>query len=147
MSFALSWVLAASFVVAPSSGREWLNDYGAALKATKQSQRPLLIVIDQQPKWLAHVEPVSDAGQPVAASLLQKYTLCHVDATTAYGKAVAQAFRTATFPTTVIIDKTGSVQLVRKTGRLRADALASMLTAHQLGKRPVAAPQPIACRT
>ena len=147
MCFAMSWVLAASFLTAPSSNREWLKDYGAALASTKQSQRPLLIVIDQQPKWLAHVEPVSDVGQPVAASLLQKYTLCHVDATTAYGQAVAKAFRTATFPTTVIIDRTGSVQLVRKTGRLRADALASMLTAHQNGKRPAAVPQPTACRT
>jgi PIN domain nuclease of toxin-antitoxin system len=113
----------------------------------RASQRPLLIVIDQQPKWLAHIEPVSDTGQPVAASLLQKYTLCHVDATTAYGKAVAKVFRTSTFPTTVIIDKTGSVQLVRKTGRLHAASLASMLTAHQRGERPVVAPQPTPCRT
>jgi hypothetical protein len=147
MALTLPLVIAASFVAAPTSSREWMKDYGAALKTTKQAARPLLIVIDQQPKWLAHVEPASDAGQPVPASLLQKYTLCHVDATTAYGKAVAKAFGTSTFPTTVIIDKSGSVQLVRKTGRLRADALASLLVEHQRGMRPVAAAQPTVCRT
>jgi hypothetical protein len=147
MGFASSWILAASLLVTPNSAGEWLNDYGKALKATKQSQRPLLIVIDQQPKWLAHVERVSEAGQPVAPSLLKKYTLCHVDATTPYGEAVAGAFRTSRFPTTVIIDKTGSVQLVKKTGRLSAAALTSLLVAHQKGERPAAAAQPSVCRT
>lgn len=145
MCFVFSWVVAASFVMAPS-GQEWLWDYGEALQATKVAQRPLLIVIDQQPKWLAHIEPVSDRKEPVDGALLEKYTLCHVDATTAYGKAVAKAFRTSTFPTTVIIDRTGSVQLVKKTGRLSADTLASLLTAHQDGERPAPA-QPIVCRT
>ncbi|HVX12576.1 MAG TPA: hypothetical protein VHC22_15450 [Pirellulales bacterium] len=146
MCFTLSWVMAASLVVAPSSGREWLADYGVALAATKESKRPLLIVIDQQPKWLAHIEPVSEGEERVANSLLKRYTLCHVDATTAYGKAVAKAFRTSTFPTTVIIDKTGSVQLVKKTGALSAGSLASLLTVHQRGERPVPV-QPTICRT
>ena len=147
MFFACSWIVVASFVVAPSSNREWLTDYGEALQATKESQRPLLIVIDQQSKWLAHFEAASEIGQPVSPSLLKKYTLCHVDATTPYGKAVAEAFRTSTFPTTVIIDKTGAVQLVKKTGRLSAAALTSIMIAHQDGKRPVAAAQPFVCRT
>ncbi|HEV3339000.1 MAG TPA: hypothetical protein VG125_01550 [Pirellulales bacterium] len=146
MSFTLSWVLAASFVVTPSFGRERLRDYGAALEATKEAERPLLIVIDRQPEWLAHVDPVSDRVQPVAPSLLKKYTLCHIDATTDYGKAVAKAFRTSKLPTTVIIDKTGSVQLVKKTGRLSSDALASMLSAYQDGERPMVS-RPIVCRT
>jgi hypothetical protein len=147
MCSAFSCIVAASFLVAPSSGREWLNDYGMALEATKELQRPLLIVIDEQPKSLAHVEPVSETRQPVAPALLKKYTLCHVDATTGYGKAVAKAFRTSTFPTTVIIDKTGAVQLAKRTGRLSDVALASILIAHQDGKRPVAAAQPVVCRT
>ena len=147
MSFAFSWIAVASFVLAPSSGREWLNDYGQALVATKRSQRPLLVVIDQQPKWLAHIEPVSEVGQPIAPSLLKKFTLCHVDATTPYGNAVAKAFRTSMFPTTVIIDKTGSVQLATKTGRLSAVTLTSMLARHQDGQRPRPASQPYVCRT
>ena len=147
MCFACSWIVLASLVVAPSSRREWLADYGEALAATKQSQRPLLIVIDQQSKWLAHFESASEIGQPLSPSLLKMYTLCHVDATTPYGKAVAAAFRTSTYPTTVIIDKTGAVQLIKRTGRLSAAALTSMLVAHQDGKRPVAAAQPFVCRT
>jgi hypothetical protein len=147
MSFAFSWIVIASFVVAPSSGREWLNDYGQALGATRKSQRPLLIVIDQQPKWLAHVEPVSESGPPIPTSLLKKYTLCHVDATTPYGKAVAKAFRTSAFPTTVIIDKTGKVQLATKTGPLNAVTLTSLLAKHQDGQRPRPASQPYICRT
>lgn len=147
MCFVFSWIVMAGVVLAPGASREWLNDYGQALKATKESQRPLLIVIDQQPRWLAHVEPAIQSGQPLAPSLLEKYTLCHVDATTRYGRAVARAFRTSTFPTTVIIDKTGSVQLVNRTGRLSAAALKSMLIAHQNGQRPAAAAQPFVCRT
>lgn len=145
MHLVLSGFLAASFVIAPTASREWLQDYGAALKATRQSARPLLIVIDEQPQWLAHIETVSDTSQSVADSLLKKYTLCHVDATSEYGQAVAKAFRTATFPTTVIIDKSGSVQLAKKTGRLSSSELAAMLTTFQRGERPVA--QPIVCRT
>lgn len=147
MCVAYSWILAACFIAGASPSQNWLPDYGEALEATRQSQRPLLIVIDQQPKWLAHIEPVSEVGQPVPVSLLQKYTLCHVDATTPYGKAVAQAFRAPTLPATVIIDKTGAVQLAKKTGRLSASALTSMLTAHQAGERPVATPRPTACNT
>lgn len=147
MSFAFSWIVVASFVVAPSSGQEWLNDYGKALGETRKSQRPLLVVIDAQPKWLAHVEPVSENGQPVPTSLLKKYTLCHVDASTPYGKAVAKAFQTSKFPTTVIIDKNGSVQLATKTGRLSAVAITSLLAKHQDGRRPRPASQPYICRT
>jgi hypothetical protein len=147
MCFACSWIVLASFVLAPSSNREWLTDYGEALEATKESQRPPLIVIGQQSKLLAHFEPASEIGQPLGTSLLKKYTLCHVDATTPYGKAVAEAFGTSTYPTTVIIDKTGAVQLVKRTGRLSAAALTSMIIAHQDGKRPVATAQPLVCRT
>ncbi|HWB10925.1 MAG TPA: hypothetical protein VG826_16985 [Pirellulales bacterium] len=146
MCFACSWIVVASFVLAPISDQTWLSDYGKSLEATRESQRPLLVVIDQQPKWLAHVEPVSEIEEPVAPSLLKKYTLCHIDATTRYGKSVAQAFRTSTFPTTVIIDRTGSVQLATRPGRLSAATLKSLLVAHQDGKRPAAAPQPV-CRT
>jgi hypothetical protein len=147
MYFAFSWIVVAGFLVTPSSGREWLADYGQALEATRQARRPLLIVIDEQPKWLAHIEPVSETGKPVAPALLNKFTLCHVDATTTYGKAVAGAFRTSTFPTTVIIDKKGAVQLAKKTGRLSATALTSLLVAYQGGERPAPAAQPTVCRT
>ena len=81
------------------------------------------------------------------SALLEKYTLCHIDVTTPYGRKVAESFRAKAFPTTVIIDKSASVKLVSKVGVLSDNELHSMLVKYQSGERPAVAARPIICRT
>ncbi|HUY31944.1 MAG TPA: hypothetical protein VMV69_04125 [Pirellulales bacterium] len=143
----LNWIAGVALTLAPVTDAKWENDYGVALHSTRQAQRPLLVVLDTHRWRPARVEPVSQSRRPEQGAMLDKYTLCHVDVTTPYGRQVAEAFRAKTFPTTVIIDKTGSVRLISKIGELSDDALYSMLVTYQSGERPPVAARPVICRT
>ncbi|MEM6655912.1 MAG: hypothetical protein AAF596_08930, partial [Planctomycetota bacterium] len=100
----LSTLITAAALTASPTTLRWEADYGKALTQTRGDSRPLLIVMDkpgvedqQVPETL-----LSDAGDETP---LAKYDLCHVDVTTEYGKAVAEAFRAKEFPYFAIIDK------------------------------------------
>ena len=67
--------------------------------------------------------------------MLEAYQLCHVDVSTKYGKKVAEAFRAKKFPFTVIIDKTGSVVLVKKSGQISSDQWQETLAKYQKGEQ------------
>jgi len=140
----LNWVVGVALALVPIDGAQWHDDYGSAFRSTKESQRPLLVVLDTHAVSLAHVAPVSQRRPLDHTALLDKYTLCHIDVTTPYGRKVAESFLAKTFPTTVIIDKSASVKLVSKTGKLSDDELHSMLVKFQSGERPAS---PVICRT
>lgn len=114
----------------------WEASYGKALQATKQSNSPLLVVLDKPgdekdgvaPELLS--PPTSD-GEEV--NLLQPYTLCHVDVTTDYGKRVAQAFHATNFPHVAIIDKSGRNVIFRMTGKIGASRWQDVLSRHRDG--------------
>ena len=143
----LNWVAGVVFALAPVADANWQDDYGVALRSTKQFERPLLVVLDTRARRLAHIQSVSQNRQVDDRALLEKYTLCHVDVTTAYGRRVAEAFRAKTFPTTVIIDKSASVKLVSKVGKLNDQQLHSILVKYQSGERPAVAASPVVCKT
>lgn len=118
------------------SASQWLADYGDALKETRAAHKPLLIVIGgESDEDQAAIESVSlsPSGQK---DLLPKYTLCRIDVSKGYGKRVAQLFRVASFPTTVIIDTQGKTILFAKAGRMDGDEWQAALARHQSGKRP-----------
>ena len=130
----------------------WLSDYGAALQRTKESGKPLLIVIDLPGNAAARVEqisysPGSNGSSGSTAELLKYYVLCRVDADTKYGQAVAQAFKTGTLPYTAVIDKRGETILFAKSGQFAAEEWTTTLTSYWRGERPVSyrpvATQPI----
>ena len=114
---------------------QWLSDYGQALKETKRDRMPLLIVLEA-PQSEGKLEQVS-AKSAKSDPLLKKYKLCRIDVTTEYGKKVAQAFRVASFPHTVVIDKTGSTQIYKNTGGMSSSQWSSMLSTYQHGNRRV----------
>ncbi|MCA9234724.1 MAG: hypothetical protein KDA44_04610 [Planctomycetales bacterium] len=124
----------AEIAVDQTPALNWHSDYGTALEATRKDARPLLIVIDAP----------QDAKQSVSADLLTadatekllaKYDLCRVDATTPYGKKVADAFGAKTFPHVAIIDKAGAVVLHKQSGAAAADQLPTVLAKFQSGER------------
>ncbi|HVW35802.1 MAG TPA: thioredoxin family protein [Pirellulales bacterium] len=131
-----SWAWSLALVAATASPNGWMDDYGAALKAAKAERKPLLVVIEDPAQRTARFEEASLADQRADRQLLSKYKLCRIDGTTAYGAAVARAFRAQALPFTSIIDKTGSVQIFVKAGPLSETQWREALAQHQSGARP-----------
>lgn len=120
-------------VTAPQSP-QWEADYGKALAQTRADSRPLLIVIDN-PK--AENKALTPELLGADAGLLASYDLCRVDASTKYGKKVAEAFEAKAFPYVAIIDKTGSVILHSRAGAVSSDAWKATLNKYQAGEQPI----------
>jgi hypothetical protein len=139
-SIATAVLAAVGLLAASSEAPQWQASYGKALQATKQSDQPLLVVIDKPNSENARVEPAllgDGASSSESVDQLGKYQLCHIDASSEYGKKVAKAFRATTFPHVAIIDKTGSVILARKTGKIDAAGWEKLLDQHKDGVRMV----------
>jgi hypothetical protein len=141
LSYIATAVLAAVGLLAASpEAPQWQASYGKALQATKESDQPLLVVIDKPNSEDARVEPalLGDGSiQGESVDQLGQYQLCHVDATSEYGQKVAKVFQATTFPHVAIIDKTGSVILARKTGKIDAASWEKLLDEHKDGVRAV----------
>lgn len=128
-----TWMLAAlagALSADAGVGANWHADYADALAETKQEDHPLLVVIDKP----------SEEGKQFDPELLKQadaeaYALCHIDASTEYGKKVAEGFKVTEFPHVAIIDKSGSVILRRIKGEVTADQWTAALKAHQNGER------------
>lgn len=123
----------------PDSNSDWLPDYGVALRQARLEGVPLLVILEDLDETRGRVLPVASRRDSDQAELLQNYKLCRIDVGTDYGKAVAKVFKVATFPHTVIIDKTASVQIFRKSGPFAAGELTAVLVRYQSGNRPLPA--------
>ena len=135
VSFFAAVVVAVSAVASGAHTVQWQADYGKALAATRQDDRPLLVVLDipGDPKTAVETEHLEIEGKQ--GKLLGAYQLCHVDVSTKYGKKVAEAFRAKQFPFTAIIDKTGSVVLAKKSGQVSSDQWQETLAKYQKGEQ------------
>ncbi len=119
-----------------TAGAKWLSDYGVALKAAREQGKPLLIVIDRPEDAVGRVSQISHSEtKPVDD--LKHYVLCRVDADTAYGKAVAEAFDAASLPHTAVIDKAGQYVLFSKEGQFSSQEWTATLAKYRTGVRPV----------
>jgi len=113
---------------------EWLTDYGVALRQAEMEGRPLLMLLHRPDL----VQKVNFAAEEAADDeLLKPYKLCKIDVSTAYGRRVAAAFQATELPLTVIIDRTASVQIYRKTGAFQRDEWKTTLLTYREGVRPV----------
>lgn len=130
-------ILAVSILTAKSESPQWESDYGKALEATRADQKPLLVVLDKPADKDARLDPEllreSDSGKQ--QELLSPYELCHVDVSTDYGKRVAKAFKAKDFPHLAIIDRTGSVILFSKNGKMKSDQWEHTLLSFKKGTR------------
>ena len=111
------------------------TDYGEALASARRAKRPLLIILDSPQSRERRIEVAEVSQDSTQAELLQHYQLCHVNVATEYGKQVARAFRAKQFPHTAIIDKTGSVILFKKSGRMDTEEWVTTLLAYRGGVR------------
>lgn len=131
-----TFAAALGMVTASTSAPQWQSSYGTALEQTRSDDRPLLVVIDKPSEEGKHVGSDLLTGQDVAG-LLKPYDLCRVDASTEYGKKVAAAFKTQSFPYLAFVDKSGSVILHSHTGSVSEKQWSELLTKYQTGQRPV----------
>ncbi|QEG34261.1 thioredoxin domain-containing protein [Bythopirellula goksoeyrii] len=133
---AMTAIALMSFGVSGDSA-QWQSDYGKALAASQADSRPLLIVLDNpsDPATAASEDQLVAEGEQ--EELLNAYERCHVDVSTEYGKKVADAFKAKEFPFAAIIDKTGSVVLCKKTGKVSDEEWQKTLTTYQSGVKPL----------
>ena len=129
--------LASLLLLAISTGVQaaelnWLTNYSDALKLARTQARPLLLVISQEDLLPASGdEVISDQAAQPSHDLLDAYVLCRIDASSGYGKRVAEAYRVTEFPHSVIIDKTTTRILYSKAGQATDDAWKATLTKYQ----------------
>ncbi len=130
--------IAATTLAATPGKVQWQADYGKALEATKSDQRPLLLVLDVPANPQASLDSQLLSTDGEQGKLLASYELCRVDASTEYGKKVAEAFHATQFPHTAIIDRTGKTLVFQKPGKIAADQWKVTLAAYQGGATPTA---------
>lgn len=134
MAFGVCAVLSGLLLSAsPVEAAKWLDQYGAALQQTQAEAVPLLVVLEMPTTRLQQVSLVTDSAED---ALLKPYKLCKIDVSTEYGAKVAAAFAVQSFPHTVIIDKTASKQIYRKTGQFSKDEWTATLLKYQTGEVP-----------
>jgi len=114
---------------------DWMQDYGAALKLARSSQRPLLIIFERDSSPGRQIEQVAYTPDTTQSLLLTNYTTCRVDVGTEHGIQVAQAFKVTRFPYTVITDKHVAKIILRRHGNFTANEWISMLVDYQDGRR------------
>ena len=139
INFVATATMAIGLLAAAPKAPHWEGNYGKALEATRSGQDPLLVVLDKPNSKEARIEPALLSEETVSgdnSKLLRPYRLCHVDVTTDYGQKVAEAFHAKNFPHVAIIDKTGSMVIFHKTGKIEPAEWQKILTSHKSGERP-----------
>jgi hypothetical protein len=158
MSGLVSW---AGWVVAVAASmwtQGWHENYSQAWYRAHQEGKPLLVVLEPGPARPGDTvavaygfqEPSAVPAGAAAAALLQKYVLCHIDTTTAYGQRMLREFKADSVPFVSIIDSTGKLQIFRQAGAMSEQQWEIALATYQDGRAHPAAPaQPTArlCRT
>lgn len=131
------WMFVAA-VAAPTaqadSAAAWHANYSEAVAETKQEHQPLLVVFDKPGDEAEQLDP-SLLSAESGAFPLDSYALCHIDATTDYGKQVAEGFKVTEFPHVAIIDKSGSIVLRRVSGDVSQSEWKKILKEHKDGAR------------
>ena len=139
INFVATATLAIGLLAAAPKAPQWETSYGKALEETRSGQDPLLVVLDKPNSKEARIEPALLSEEKATgdnSKLLKPYRLCHVDVTTNYGQKVAEAFHAKEFPHVAIIDKTGSMVIFHKTGKIKTAEWQEILTSHKTGERP-----------
>jgi hypothetical protein len=137
VSFLATAMMAIGVLASTPESTEWQSDYGDALAETRaQDNQPLLVVLDEPQAKEASIEPAllgEGATKVVDRKLLKHYRLCHIDASTSYGRKVASVFKAKRLPHVAIIDKSGKVVLFKKTGKFTTAEWTNTLEKHQNG--------------
>lgn len=139
LKFSLAVVSAVLFSTLATGVVHAADGYRQALEKARRAGRPLLLVLENPEEPTAQLEQIATDPAKSQRSLLAPYQVCRVDVRTPQGKKLAEKHRAKSFPTTVILDKTGSARLFRKSGAFTNEEWRATLNTYQHGlRRPTA---------
>ena len=154
MNLFASLLLIAASSFAQSDGSEaeveWSVDYAKAFAAAKTSKKPLLVVIEDSTKGADKFEEEKLATDETQVELLNEFELCRIDVSSKTGKKVAQAFGATELPYTAITDRTNSIVVYRRAGKMSRNEWISALIDNKdrvYARKPVLPAQPTAATT
>ena len=108
-----------SMAVTTTDGLNWSTHYGKAKLRATAAKRPMVVVIEDPSDVSKRMD-----DQVLATGTLQKlnkYQLCRVDASTPYGKRVAEAFGADRLPFTAVTDREVKQITYRKAGKMSSE--------------------------
>lgn len=154
MNLFASLLLVAASAFAQSDGGEaeveWSVDYAKAFAAAKTSKKPLLVVIEDSSKGTDKFEEEKLAADQTQLELLNQFELCKIDVSSNTGKKVAKAFGATELPYTAITDRTNSIVVYRRAGKMSRNEWISALIDNKdrvYARKPVLPAQPTAATT
>ncbi len=120
MQLLLATIMAtSSLAMTTTEGLNWSPHYGKAKSQATVARRPLVVVIEDPSDAAKRMD-----DQALAMSTLEKlneYQLCRVDASTPYGKRVAEAFGAKQLPFTAITDREVRQITYSKAGQMSSE--------------------------
>lgn len=112
---------ATSLAVTATGDLDWSTHYGDAKAQAEKTNRPLLVIIENPAVAGDRVDEATLAANKDRVARMKNYQLCRVDASTPYGKRVAEAFGASQLPYTAVTDRTVRYITYRKSGKMSAD--------------------------
>jgi hypothetical protein len=113
----------------------WFLDYGRAIKAVEEQDKPLFIVFDKVDSDLGRMVASDEfVSSEVERTLGADYIRMFVDVETEAGLKLAEQFGAAEFPRIVVIDRSTNWQAYRRSGSHSPSDLLSVLTRYRRTK-------------
>jgi hypothetical protein len=135
MNALLVSVIVIQSVLSSTDGeRNWTADYGRALRIARDTDRPLLVVLEDPRRPAGRLQHLRSAFNHDCDYLLRSYQLCRIDVSTAYGKQVAAAYGASKFPYTVITDRRCKRVVYRRAGQFTLDGWNATLISFRAGR-------------
>ena len=109
-------ILASALARSESTAITWKTHYGQAKRIAQAAKRPLLVVIEDSNQAENRINENTLDTTSREKLVHQDFELVRVDASTEYGKRVAQAFGVRRFPYTAVTDRASRRIVFRKSG-------------------------------
>jgi len=116
LAFLLFVVTCTSVTSASTHDLHWKNHYGTAKRTAQAAKRPLVVVIEHSDQGADKIDDESLDGKSREKLANEDFELVKVDAKTAYGMRVAEAFGVQQFPYTAVTDDVSERIVFRKSG-------------------------------
>src|SRR5262245_16746251 len=125
----VSAVLLALALTAPSESPQpvWQTDYAKSLQIAKESSKPIAVVIGSGQDGWKSICTNGSFGDGVTKILADNYVCTYVDASDARNHKLVQDFETRQYPTLIISDRGGALQMHRQVGAMDSTQLQGTL--------------------
>lgn len=151
IGLAANILMGAALLAAEPQAPQWNTNVRQAWLEARQTSKPLLVVIDVPSDNNRRIQQVSHKPDATQQALLSRYVLAHVDASTRYGRQVAEFYNVTEAPTTLVLRPASGTTTHRQSGQMGAQQWANLLVT-QVNNQVLFAPattysQPIHCST